>query len=418
MATEQQAGRPCFGSDLYSLGMVMLQGLTGRHPMSFDIPVRCSDVGLTLPPSLAQFLDRLVHLDHRQRYHTAGEALKAWRTLNNDDNSKTAGAKAQTDSSTTHVPKTALNTTLLPTTESTEATALLSETRLLPDIPTHKQPPATAAPEQTAPTGSTRYSHQDYRNRQALLNKVRRFWIEGVLERSLHGQVLLTLGLEERPDAIAPPWQVTYASPGQAPQPLPPGTQASHVFDAIGEGRTLVILGEPGAGKTTTLLNLARTLLQRVEQHRRLPVIFNLSSWLNQPIEQWLVQELNSKYQVPKAIGQRWVTEQQLLLLLDGLDEVALERRAACVTALNQFHQDYGPEMVVCSRIHDYEALPEKLSFQAALFLRPLTDAQILAYLNRPDHGLTGLKSLLEKDAAIEDSQGSLFELARSPLIL
>ncbi|MEM9806630.1 MAG: NACHT domain-containing protein, partial [Cyanobacteria bacterium P01_D01_bin.56] len=234
------------------------------------------------------------------------------------------------------------------------------------------------------------------------------------------GQVLLTLGLEERPDAIAPPWQVTYASPGQAPQPLPQGTQASHVFDAIGAGRTLVILGAPGAGKTTTLLDLGRTLLNRLEQDpsQRLPVIFNLSSWLNQPIEQWLEQELSRKYQVPKAIGRRWVAEQQLLLLLDGLDEVALERRTACVTALNRFHQDYGPEMVVCSRIRDYEALPEKLTFQAALYLRPLTDEQILAYLNQPDQGLTELKALLEEDASVQDATGSLFELARSPLIL
>ena len=74
--------------------------------------------------------------------------------------------------------------------------------------------------------------------------------------------------------------------------------------------------------------------------------------------------------------------------------------------------------MVVCSRIRDYEKLPQKLQFQAALYLRPLTDEQILSYLNRPDRGLTGLKSLLEKDAAVQDANTSLIELARSPLIL
>ena len=189
------------------------------------------------------------------------------------------------------------------------------------------------------------------------------------------------------------------------------------MFNAIGEGRSLLILGEPGAGKTTTLLTLARYLLDRAESGR-LPVIFNLSSWLNEPIEQWLVKELNSKYQIPKGIGQRWIDEQQLLLLLDGLDEVSQERRGACVAALNQFYQDYGPEIVVCSRIRDYEKLPQKLKFQAALYLRPLTDEQILSYLNRPDRGLTGLKSLLERDADVQDANMSLIELARSPLIL
>lgn len=388
MAPEQQAARPCFGSDLYSLGMVILQGLSGKHPMSFETPATCARVGVSVPEELAGFIDRLVALDHRQRYGTAGEALQA---LENGDEPAAAA-------------------TLLPT------TTLPGE--FVGDLGSGSSPQPTSLSSPVSPPASS-YSQQTYRNRQALLNKVRRFWIDGVLERSLHGQVLLTLGLEERPDAIAPPWQITYATPGQSPQPLPAGTQASHVFDAIGEGRTLLILGEPGAGKTTTLLSLARRLLDRPDRtHQRLPVVFNLSSWLNGTIEQWLVKELNSKYQVPKTIGRRWVDEQQLLLLLDGLDEVVLDRRAACVEALNQFHQDYSPEMVVCCRIRDYEILPHKLQFQAALYLRPLTDDQILTYLNRPNQGLTGLKSLLEQDAAGQDATTSLRSLARSPLIL
>ena len=369
MAPEQQASRPCFGSDLYSLGMVALHALSGRHPMSFETPATCERVGVSLPQELAKFIDRLVCLDHRQRYSTAAEALQAFELL---------AHRTGTDKEPASQP---------------------DRTRL---------PPPAAAP--------VLYSQQTYRNRQALLNKVRRFWIEGVLERSLHGQVLLTLGLEDRPDAIALPWQIAYTSPGQSAQPLPAGTQASHVFEAMGEGRSLLILGEPGAGKTTTLLSLARRLLDRPGD--RLPVVFNLSSWCNEPIEQWLVKELNSKYQVPRKIGHRWVDEQQLLLLLDGLDEVAQERRAACISALNQFYQDYGPEIVVCSRIRDYEQLPQKLQLQAALYLRPLSDHQILAYLNQPDRGLTGLKSLLEKDATVQDANMSLIELARSPLIL
>lgn len=371
MAPEQQASRPCFSSDLYSLGMVMLQALSGRHPMSFDTPVICARIDPSLPDAVARFIDRLVHVDHRQRYSTAAEALQAFKQLTH----RPAESNKKSNTAPVYAPT-------------------------LPPI----------SPASTVPI---------HRNRQALLNKVRRFWIEGVLDRSLHGQVLLNLGLEERPDAIAPPWQITYATPGQSPQILPTGTQASHVFKAIGEGRTLLILGEPGAGKTTTLLSLTRDLLKQAhDPQQRLPVIFNLSSWLNEPIERWLVKELNSKYQVPKAMGRRWVEEQQLVLLLDGLDEVATERRADCVAALNQFHRDYSPEMVVCSRIRDYEALPQKLQFQAALYLRPLTDEQILTYLNRPDRGLTGLKSLLEKDAAVQDANRSLRSLARSPLIL
>ena len=41
------------------------------------------------------------------------------------------------------------------------------------------------------------------------------------------------------------------------------------------QGRTLLILGEPGAGKTTTLLELTRDLLNRAEQglDYRIPIV-------------------------------------------------------------------------------------------------------------------------------------------------
>jgi hypothetical protein len=70
---------------------------------------------------------------------------------------------------------------------------------------------------QTTNTGGTNYvgeihfhgnepksplTRQEYRNRQALLTKVNNFWVKGVLEKSLYNQVMIELGLEERPDAI------------------------------------------------------------------------------------------------------------------------------------------------------------------------------------------------------------------------
>jgi hypothetical protein len=53
-----------------------------------------------------------------------------------------------------------------------------------------------------------------------------------------------------------------------------------------------------------TLLDLTRDLVNRAEQgiDYRIPVVFNLSSWRDekQAIADWLVEELNTKYQVPK----------------------------------------------------------------------------------------------------------------------
>jgi DNA polymerase III delta prime subunit len=239
--------------------------------------------------------------------------------------------------------------------------------------------------------------------------------VKGVLEKSLYNQVLIELDLEERLDAVANPWNVILETEESSPQPLPEGTKVIDIFDQIGAGRTLLILGEPGAGKTTTLLELTRDLIARAEQdvNHLVPVIFNLSSWAvkRQKIADWLVEELNTKYQVPKKIGQPWLEQQQLLPLLDGLDEVKAEYREQCLDALNAFHQEYGSELVVCSRIKDYNALSNRLNFQSAVYIRSLTLEQASHYLSSVSSNFTGLRALIKEDTALQ-------ELASSPLML
>ncbi len=258
--------------------------------------------------------------------------------------------------------------------------------------------------------------HQKYRNRQALLAKVKNFWVKDVLEKSLYNQVLIRLNLEERPDAVVNPWSMVLETVDNSPQPLPIGTKIIDVFDQIGEGRTLLILGEPGTGKTTTLLELTRDLISRAEQNvdLLLPVVLNLSSWANkrQKIEEWLVDELNSpKYSIPKKIAQDLVKQEQLILLLDGLDEVTVEYQEQCVQALNRFRKKYLVDIVVCSRIKDYNALSNTLDFQSAVCLKLLTLEQIQNYLNSVNTDVVGLKTLITENAALQ-------ELASSPLML
>ncbi len=209
----------------------------------------------------------------------------------------------------------------------------------------------------------------EYRQRTVLLSKVKEYWIEGVLNKSLHTKAMIELGLEKRSDAVERPFSSFEELPEESKQILPTGTDATEVFNQIGEGRTLLILGEPGAGKTITLLKLAQNLIARAEGglSRLIPVVLNLSSWgsKQQTIADWLVQELWSKYQVPKEVGKDWVKNQKLLLLLDGLDEVKANRREACVEAINQFMQKHGQtEMVVCSRIADYQVLSNRLQLR------------------------------------------------------
>ncbi|HKY53963.1 MAG TPA: NACHT domain-containing protein [Anaerolineales bacterium] len=247
-----------------------------------------------------------------------------------------------------------------------------------------------------------------------LLKNVQTTWIQGVLEKSVHEAALLELGLELREEAVDNPWRMVIEGPDQTQKTLPRGRRIKDIFDEA--NRLLLILGEPGSGKTTTLLQLARDLIAEVDEAftQPVPVILNLSTWTNkaQPLDEWLVAELNSKYRLPKKDGQRWLKERRILPLLDGLDEVRAENRAACVEKLNQLVTDYGLQgMAVCSRIKDYTALDIRLAFYRAIYIQPLTPEQVDEYLNEAGEKLASLRATLQHDEALRS-------MAQSPLIL
>jgi NACHT domain/CHAT domain len=267
-------------------------------------------------------------------------------------------------------------------------------------------------------SAATPESRRAAENRQILLNKVNNFWIKKVLESSLQNQFRIELGLEEQFDAIALPCQMAWETAEQHRRILPRGTRVIDKFDELGTGRTLLILGEPGSGKTTALLELARDLLMDAQSEVTLPipVVLNLSSWGSNPrtktLVQWLVEELDKQYQVPQIQGKTWVEQQKLLLLLDGLDEVKVTQRERCLKAINDFIQAQGcTEMVVCSRFHDYHDLSEKLRCQAAIYLQPLTPEHIHSYFEQAGSELANLKTLWQDDDTLQ-------ELATNPLML
>lgn len=288
----------------------------------------------------------------------------------------------------------------------------LSRTRVA-KVPATPQTP----PEKPLPVTETGEMAQldptERRNRQFMLEKARKFWIEGVLENSLHESVMIDLGTQSQFDAVEHPFNARLRHDDYADD-IQVGMGIASIFDKMaGE---LLILGQPGSGKTTMLLQLARDLVEQAEQDvtQPIPVIFNLSSWADErkSIEVWLVDELNAQYQVPRNVGEKWVANDNLLLLLDGLDEVQLEHRNACVTAINDFRSQHGPtKIVVCSRITDYEALTEKLKLQGAILIQPLSMAQVDSYLSQFGDDLRALRELIKSDEGMA-------ELAETPLMV
>lgn len=254
----------------------------------------------------------------------------------------------------------------------------------------------------------------EQRNRRILLGHVENAWIKGVLDASLYGAAMLDLGIKETPEAIINkyPWTLKKESTDET---LPAGTSMLEIFDSIGMGRSLLILGAPGSGKTTMLLELARGLIARAREDitQPIPMVFNLASWTEKlTLTDWLAQELNNLYSVPRKTAPDWVKGNKLLLLLDGLDEVRQESRAKCVEAINVFRKQHGlTSLAVCSRSQDYADLNAKLSFEGAIEVQPLTQEKIAEFFNRFGDEMAGIKQALEKDSALR-------EMAETPLFL
>jgi serine/threonine protein kinase len=106
MPSEQQSGEPHFSSDIYAIGMLCLQALTGLTPSSRDpnqkLPkdasgefscAACRDRAshtaggdrISISPGLAAILDKMVRNDYQQRYRNATEALQALEQLLNQE---------------------------------------------------------------------------------------------------------------------------------------------------------------------------------------------------------------------------------------------------------------------------------------------------------------------------------------------
>ncbi|MGL5925366.1 protein kinase domain-containing protein [Chroococcidiopsis sp.] len=87
MPTEQERGKPRPNSDIYALGMVAIQALTGIHPTQLDTdPDTCEILWRhyrKISPELAQIIDNMVRYGFKDRYQSATEVLAALEPLAN-----------------------------------------------------------------------------------------------------------------------------------------------------------------------------------------------------------------------------------------------------------------------------------------------------------------------------------------------
>ena len=248
--------------------------------------------------------------------------------------------------------------------------------------------------------------------RDLLLSQVQRE-IQAGRSQSLHATVQAKLSQDSPPLGVSRCWDVEVKAGNRPSFRLPPKASMAKVFDRT--GGKLVILGATGSGKTTTLLELALVLVSRAQKDPSfpIPVLFELGSWKAESgaIADWLIAQLHYKYSISPAIGKKWLAEQKLLPLLDGLDEVETHRQNSCIQAINQFVESkFKPKhLVVCSGFEAYKNCQSRFKLQAAVLLKPLTETQIQNYL---------LEARSRELWYSIEKEPELLKLAKVPLLL
>ncbi|NJO41380.1 MAG: tetratricopeptide repeat protein [Cyanobacteria bacterium CRU_2_1] len=102
MPNEQLAGKPRFSSDIYAVGILGVQALTGVHPKNLgdddkgEIAWRHRATHASL--DLMDVLDRMVRYDFRERYQTAAEALVVMENLPEVDDDPAFAPEPYTES--------------------------------------------------------------------------------------------------------------------------------------------------------------------------------------------------------------------------------------------------------------------------------------------------------------------------------
>jgi NACHT domain len=212
---------------------------------------------------------------------------------------------------------------------------------------------------------------------------------------------------------------------------IPPGMEfptAERLFESDfvrllkGELSTpIVLLGEAGSGKTTMARQAMLDLLTESSREdnlvdkRRVPLIISLSTWEPSRISlnEWLTKRISQEHGMQSEICLELLLNDNLLLLMDGLDEMPAKCREEALRHLVQ-----KPGFVIISRYKEFFAVANSELISGAIIveIEPLRVSSIKKILKEdPDFSHPRWQKVL--DVLQSDSNESLRSTLSTPLM-
>jgi hypothetical protein len=161
----------------------------------------------------------------------------------------------------------------------------------------------------------------------------------------------------------------------------------SHAFDFPTHKRGFVLIGDPGAGKSTALRHL---MLEAIDHYRNSPGVEPLPVWINLGLS---ANPINADELLAYWWGQQcflpgeptmYLKNNGLILFFDGLNEMPLDTREQRAAELKRFIAGYPdlPVVVTC-RVRDYEDDAKLTLGLPVIRVQELDEARIQAFIHK-----------------------------------